>query len=106
MPALTDGAIIPLFDEADIRHCHRTKVTLRIDIRIVKIRFVRTGNSVVHPHRRLIDDDMRALLDADGTHKTGAAANRTDRLLVRHAQLPCARHGVHELDLVDLVIAA
>ena len=106
MPALTDGTRISLFDETDVRHGHRAEVTLRIDIRIVEIRFVRTGNSVVHPHRRLIDDDMRTLFDTDGTHKAGAAARRTDRLLVRHAQLTCARHGICELDLVDLVVTA
>ena len=106
MSVLADGAFIAFLHEADVRHRHRAKVALRIHVRIVEVCLVRTGDGIVHPHRRLVDDDMRPLLDADRAHKAGTAARRTDRFLVCHAQLARARNGIRELDFVDLMVTA
>ena len=72
----------------------------------MEIRLVCPRNGIVHPHRRLIDNDMRALCNADWAHKAGAAAHCTDCLFLRHTQFTRARNGVCELDLVHLVVAA
>ena len=106
MPLAAGRAEIPLGDETNIGDCHVGKITDRIDVRIVIVLFVRARDGVLHPHCRLVNDDMRPLLDADGTHKTGASPRCTDGGFIRHAQLASARHGVREFHLVDLVIAA
>ena len=63
-------------------------------------------NGVVHFHDRCIDDNMRALLDADRTHKACAAARRCNRRILCHAKFLRTRNSILHLDFIDFVITA
>ena len=105
MSSAAGRAQIALRNKANIRHSHFPKVTLRVDVDIVKVLFICARYGIVHPHCRLINHDTRALFDANGAHKARASACCADGRIIRHAKL-LRTNGIRKLHLIDLVVAA
>ena len=101
-------AWIPFFDKADVGDDKPLvcKVARRVNAFIMYVLLICPRNGVIHFHDRCIDDNMRALLDADRTHKACAAARRCNRCILCHAKFLRTRNSILHLDFIDFVITA
>ena len=91
--------------QADICGEDIREIAHGIHTRIMHVDLVCTRNGILYLHDRAVDDDLRALLDADGTHEARDAARCRNRRLIRHAQFKRS-YGILQLHIVDFMVAA
>ena len=105
MPLHARRACIPLCYKANICDNDLLKIPQWIDILVVKIYLVCTGDSILHSHCRFINDNVHPLSNADWTHEAWTTTCSAYGVLICHTQITCSWNCIYKFYLVHLVVA-